>query len=105
MGDPHIQSLRACIADLRIIQQMINQLRRGACIRNNVIEIRKCFIADMVIDTKCLSGAFKQRRRKSQPCLVPAVQTDKQIIFRSRFDLMPDLFRTLNDRVAVCHRL
>ena len=104
MRDPHIESLRSGFAYLLIIQQSIYKFRRRTCIRYDIVMIRKCLIADMVVYTHSLLCIFKQRSRESKSLCISAVQTDKQIIGLTFRNLLLCVCRPLDHGISIRNR-
>ena len=64
------------------IAQFIDKLRRGTCLRENVVVLCKALVADVVIHTDGMLRLLKEMRRTAQTSRIPAVLRDKQIVYR-----------------------
>ena len=93
MHDSKIQGFRDLFGDLVLLQQIVDQLRCGAGIRNNMIDIRKSLIAHMMVDADRLLGLFKQCSCKSKSSCIPAVQCEEYIVSGIFRELVADLVR------------
>ena len=59
MDDPYVKAFRDLLCDLLRVKKVKDQLRGRACLRENIVFIRKAVVADMMVDAERRFRTFK----------------------------------------------
>ena len=102
-----INALGNLLCDALLWKQFIDKLRRGTCLRENVVVLCKALVADVVIHTDGMLRLLKEMRRTAQTSRIPAVLRDKQIVYRIPGKIGDDLigarhkFENIGNRLQI----
>ena len=102
-----IDALGDLLCDALLWKQFIDKLRRGTCLRENVVVLCKALIADVVVHTDGMLRLLKEMRRTAQTSRIPTVLRDKQIVYRIPGKIGDDLigarhkFENIGNRLQI----